>query len=598
MIQNAYQGFAKQNFMMLDNLKLGYGGTAGEMARLINETGVMGSAFVATAENVKSVPFDKMIEAIHQVQVNMGITGTTALEAEKTITGSMSAVTASWQNLLTAMADGNQDIGAIIEVFMGNLTTMLENMLPKIKTVFEKIPTLITELAPFIADAVQTLLPSLLQGATALFVELVKTAPQLASTLIGMLPFFAEQFQTMFTTLSGMLPDMFDITPFLDKMSVFVSNVVGHLFNIGEKAKEKIPEIIAKILPLIQQLSERFLEEAPRLIEAGMRLIANIVQGIIDSLPDLIAYVPTIITNIADTISQGMQIILLKGAEIVWNIIAGIVQSIPDLLANIGNIIDMIFSVWTAINWMNLGKSVFEGIKGVLDNLPQYIDDIFNWIKNSVTNVWNTIRTSTGNIWNNIWGTINNFVTLIQNWIVNGFIKVATTVRDTFINIKNSIMNPIETAVNFVKAMIDKMRSFFNFTWSLPKLKLPHLSITGSFSLMPPSVPKFSIEWYKNGGILNFPTAFGINPASGNIMAGGEAGKEAVAPLDDLMGYVRTAVAEANNSNGMLDVLKAIYTLMSDDDRLREIFTDALLNGNFKVVLDNREVGRIVRTYA
>lgn len=133
MIQNAYQGFAKQNFTMLDNLKLGYGGTQAEMARLINETGVMGEAFKATAENVKNVPFDKMIEAIHKVQENMGITGTTAKEASETISGSVASMKSAWQNLLTGIANSQLDRKQLVKNFTDSIKTAAKNLIPTIK---------------------------------------------------------------------------------------------------------------------------------------------------------------------------------------------------------------------------------------------------------------------------------------------------------------------------------------------------------------------------------------------------------------------------------------------------------------------------------
>lgn len=133
MIQNAYQGFAKQNFTMLDNLKLGYGGTASEMARLINETGVMGKAFKATAQNVKNVPFDKMIEAIHKVQQNMGITGTTAMEASETIQGSVNSMKSAWQNLLTGMANSQLDRKQLVKNFTDSIKTAAKNIVPTVK---------------------------------------------------------------------------------------------------------------------------------------------------------------------------------------------------------------------------------------------------------------------------------------------------------------------------------------------------------------------------------------------------------------------------------------------------------------------------------
>ena len=146
MLQNAYQAFAKDNFTLLDNLKLGYGGTAGEMARLINETGVLGDSMNVTAQTVKDVPFDKMIEAIHKVQEQMGITGTTSKEAASTIQGSVNSMKASWSNLLTAIADDNQDLSKAVDEFVDSAITASKNLVPRVKQVVEGIKKLISSL--------------------------------------------------------------------------------------------------------------------------------------------------------------------------------------------------------------------------------------------------------------------------------------------------------------------------------------------------------------------------------------------------------------------------------------------------------------------
>ena len=157
-IQNAYQGFAKDNFTMLDNLKLGYGGTASEMARLINDSGVLGEAITVTAQTVKDVPFDKMIEAIHKTQQEIGITGTTAQEAAGTIEGSTKAVQASWQNLLVAVADENGDLKGSLNTFIDNVMMMAENAVPRILQIveglWEAIKTALYRFAPEVAEAI------------------------------------------------------------------------------------------------------------------------------------------------------------------------------------------------------------------------------------------------------------------------------------------------------------------------------------------------------------------------------------------------------------------------------------------------------------
>lgn len=160
LIQNAYQGFAKDNYTMLDNLKLGYGGTQSEMARLINDTGVMGKSFKATAKNVKDVPFDKMIEAIHQVQEEMGITGTTSKEASDTIEGSVNSAKAAWQNLLVGLADDNADVDELWNQFADAAETAISNVWPRVKT-------LISNATQFISDKLHERFPELMENVDA-----------------------------------------------------------------------------------------------------------------------------------------------------------------------------------------------------------------------------------------------------------------------------------------------------------------------------------------------------------------------------------------------------------------------------------------------
>lgn len=203
MIQNAYQGFAKDNFTMLDNLKLGYGGTAGEMARLINDSKVMGEGFVATAENVKDIPFDKLTEGIHAIQTEMGITGTTAKEASETISGAFNATKASWENVLTAFGTGNNEmIKAAIDGLVESATNLVTNLsviIPQILggigqliTAFAaELPNMLTLIIPILTDiimkAVDVLvvaIPQFLEAAIKLVVALAQGLAQSLPTLI------------------------------------------------------------------------------------------------------------------------------------------------------------------------------------------------------------------------------------------------------------------------------------------------------------------------------------------------------------------------------------------------------------------------------
>ena len=161
MIQNAYSGFARGTYVMLDNLKLGYAGSAGEMARLINESGVLNGAMKVTAETVKNVPFDKMIEAIHKVQQQMGITGTTSKEAASTISGSVSSMKAAWKNLLTAIADDNADLSKSVDEFISSAITAGKNIVPRVRQIVDGIKKLINNLVSDVFPKLKKEIPEL-----------------------------------------------------------------------------------------------------------------------------------------------------------------------------------------------------------------------------------------------------------------------------------------------------------------------------------------------------------------------------------------------------------------------------------------------------
>lgn len=184
MIQNAYQGFAKQNYTMLDNLKLGYGGTQAEMARLINDSGVLGDTITVTAETVNQVSFDQIIEAIHVVQTEMGITGTTALEASSTIAGSIDSMKAAWANLVTGLGDANADIDVLLDQFLQSVVTVGENLLPVVGNILNHLLTTIEERGPDMLAEGVLLLGKLALGLIQAIPELVSKVPEIISSIV------------------------------------------------------------------------------------------------------------------------------------------------------------------------------------------------------------------------------------------------------------------------------------------------------------------------------------------------------------------------------------------------------------------------------
>ena len=566
-IQNAYQGFSKQNYTMLDNLKLGYGGTKSEMERLLQN-----------AEKLTGVHYDinnlsDVYNAIHEIQKNLGITGTTAKEAMKTIDGAMKMTKASWDNLLTGLADPKQAVGPLISEFAKSLGILAKNVTPKIKEVFDALPNALIQITPQLMNMIIDLAPSLILAAI-----------NLVAGLIGALP--------------GI------ISPIFSQLSSLIGS--GMIDKIGQSISSNMPTLISKGLDMLLQFSQAVLTYLPVLVGMGMKLIFYLVQGLMSALPTLISKVPTIIANLADAFSNSAQTIFVWGVKIIAEIIKGLVMSIPSLIANIPKIIYAIFAVWNAINWWNLGKGLINGIKNGITSmggsLTSTAKNLFESLKNNVSNIFNNIKKV---IESPIFGAKTKVLAIIgelQNGVRVGFNFIKSHASSVWNGIKNAIMSPMSAAANFVRAIINKIKGFFNFRISWPHIPLPHFNIKPNGwnvgDLLKGKIPSLGIKWYAqamdNPMILDAPTIFGMS--NGQMLGAGEAGAEVVAGRDTLMKMINQA--SNNRADEILEALHRIIALLSDEDRMHDIIVKALNDGSFAVMLDGREVGRIVRKYA
>lgn len=238
MIQNAYQGFAKQNYTMLDNLKLGYGGTAGEMARLINDSGVLGDTMKVTEQTVNEVSFDKMIEAIHVVQTNMGITGTTAKEASETIQGSVSAMRAAWKNFTTGMADDTQDFDTLVDNVVDSVDTVADNVIPRIQKLLPRLTQGLSDLTQRLSSKIPGLLskvlPSFIRSTT-------KMVQNIAGTLTKSLPVIIDAASELFSGVVRAIPGV--VKEVIKNMPKIIKAVVDGLLNGVKSIVETVQDI-------------------------------------------------------------------------------------------------------------------------------------------------------------------------------------------------------------------------------------------------------------------------------------------------------------------------------------------------------------------
>lgn len=330
-IQNAYQGFAKQNYTMLDNLKLGYGGTAAGMAQLVNASGVMGSSFTATAQNINSVSFDKIVDAIHTVQDRMGIAGDTSREAADTIAGSVVTMKAAWTNFIAGLADPDADITGLANELVGSFQNVLKNISPVVDQIGKSITTLGPQLAGMGEDLVKALasaLPAAVQAGVGIINGLVQgVAAALPGLLTALLPVALSIVQT-FVQLGPQL---------ITAGAQAILQLAGGLMNA-------MPTLIPAIIQGVLGMAQALINAAPLLVSSGIELIMGLVQGLIASIPSIIAALPALIQGIVTFITTSVPDILDAGIALFQGIITALPQIITQLVAVLPTLITSIIT--------------------------------------------------------------------------------------------------------------------------------------------------------------------------------------------------------------------------------------------------------------
>lgn len=442
MIQNAYQGFAKQNYTMLDNLKLGYGGTKAEMERLL-----------ADAQKISGIKYDisnfnDVIEAIHVIQEQMGITGTTSLEAATTIEGSLNMTKSAWTNLLTGMADDNANFDALIDNLVNSASAFGDNILPRIEIAIKGIGQLVEKLLPPIVarlpELITDILPSLLNAG-------VQMVGSLGNGIIQALPSLidcsVQAIQTILNGITNNLPQI--VSGAMQIVSSLVAGIVQVLpmlleaglqllIALGQGIAENLPALIPTIVNLIISICDMIIENLPLILDVAIQIIMALVQGLVTALPTLIAEVPRIINSFSDAIYSALPQILEAGVQILMMLIKGLIDSIPTLIANIPQIILAIVNAITLYNWASLGKNLIEWIGNGLSSMKSNIGSIAKGIADSVVNGIKNIFTSGTSVGKNL-----------ISWVANG--------------ISSSLGNLVQAAKNVATGAINGIKNILSW---------------------------------------------------------------------------------------------------------------------------------------
>lgn len=413
-IKNAYQGFAKQNYTMLDNLKLGYGGTKSEMERLL-----------ADAQKISGVEYNidnlsDVYSAIHVIQGQLDITGTTAKEAATTISGSFNQMKAAAKNVMGEIALG-MDVGpALNELANTIITFAVGNLLPAVWNVISALPsaiiTFVTALGPQLFAAVSGLIPQIASGITTGIPTLYQSAMQLM-----------DQFNI---GIQEQLPIL------LQKGVDFITNIVNGIL-------QNLPQVITMAGNVITYFVNTIISMLPTILSAGARLLLRLVNGIINNLPQIAQAAATAIVRFVASIGQNLPQILQSGITIIAKLAAGLIRAIPNLVGQIPAIISAIVNAFTSQNWGRIGINIISGIASGLRSAAHML--------------WDAVKGVLGGFKENVlaffgihspsrWGAYVG--EMIDTGIANGLIGKTTLVSNAAAELQKSVKKPIGTSMD------------------------------------------------------------------------------------------------------------------------------------------------------
>lgn len=373
-IQNAYAGFAKQNYTMLDNLKLGYGGTKEEMQRLIDDA----NALNAAQGNMTKYSIDSyadIVSAIHDVQTEMGITGTTAQEAATTIQGSLASTKAAWDNWLTGTGSIDALVGTVVNS-AGLLAKAIGDILPSLTT---GISQLVAQLAPEIPPLINQLLPSIIDSIVTLIDSLGSQLPAILATILPVITGSAPQIiNTLITALISSLP-------------IIVSSAGQLILALAAGISQSLPTLIPTIVDVVLQIVMTLVENVNLLVDAAVNLISALAEGLIAALPILIAQAPTIIAKLVQELIAAAPQLLLSAAEIVVQIVSGIADNLFALGKSAGEII----------------TTIVEGIGEMWGSLVGVGSQVVTKIREGISSAWQGLKNWFKGIWDGLFGGLN-----------------------------------------------------------------------------------------------------------------------------------------------------------------------------------------------
>lgn len=549
MIQGAFQGFAKQNYTMLDNLKLGYAGTKTGMENLISDANEYAKS-IGEAGDMSIDSFADIVRAVDLVQQKQKIAGTTQREAATTITGSLQMTKAAWQNLLIGLSGGTEDLDQMMNDLVDSAETTFNNILPVAEKALGGIASLIEKLAPVIAEKlpqlVKTVLPAVISAATSIFTGVAQALPVLLEIIVEQLPTIIT---AIVQAIVGLLPMLIQLGPVIinalweaitASLPILVQAGQDIILSLTGGTELSLPMLITKIGMILSNVLNKIMEFFPQAIDKGIEFIENLGQGFLDDMPNIVNSISTILSRLITTLMNKGPDFLKKGIELIQRIISGFWQALPTIVKAIVDILGrLIITIVT-----NMPKFLQKGIElmGMLaSGIVQATGQAVVSIGQSILNIIRSIKEKFTSM---DWGSIG------RN-LING--------------IKNGIINAARGLAN---AAVDAAKSAWNAVTGWLKISSPSKKARDEIGKM----------WSKGIGI----------------------GFEQGMPVDEMVGSVANAFDEIENMDvpvlepeaefGYNTAMKVI-----DDDKKPEAPTSITINVYATERQDEKEIARQVQ---
>lgn len=488
-IQNAYQGFAKDDYTMLDNLKLGYGGTAGEMARLVNESGVLNGEFEATAQNVKDIPFHTLIEAIGITQDRLGITGTTAKEASETVSGSFQAMKASFKNLVAGLGHGEADIYGLFENLKETVLTFKNNVVRVLLTIWDNLPLepwqkwigliavsagpaliAIGGVLSFVAKLISSI--TLISGAVSKFSALF-SALQGGSGILGTIASAFGAISAPVLVVIAVIAGLIAILVGVYNTSEEFRNKVNSAFEaVRSTVTSAIQEVVSFVMEIFGTLISWW-NENHALFEQTATTVWNAIKSVVETVTNFLApFIEATWNNIVSVVSVAWDILKVV-IETALNIILGIIKLVMQLINGDWS------GAWETIK--EIANTLWEGIKSIvqiainavlefiqntLTSIKETWENIWNGISEFLSTIWEAIKTTISTVWENIKTIISNAIETAKQTIINVWNAIVAYLKGVLENIKSSILNAWENVKSTVSNAIENIKNAILNGWN------------------------------------------------------------------------------------------------------------------------------------